>query len=220
MSIGKEQAERDWSRGWLLLVPLLIGCSPSALQTGPAVSLPSGPARGSCESQGWYELAPASIEAQAATAAVFATVTYQAGFNGFGVFRAGSKHAEELEDVWPRLNEPRLQQLHEARIEPVDTASRHSLYWALGGTVGLAGGVGAAAAVENSNKSVAAVLGISGLVLGAVGVVGALVAQPTGQQQLEAEARRKLFFFPEDERAAVDRGVERNNLAVRQRCSR
>jgi len=56
--------------------------------------------------------------------------------------------------------------------------------------------------------------------MGVVGVVGALVAQPSGQDQLEADARRQLFLFPEDERAAVDRGVDRSNLATRNRCAR
>jgi len=151
---------------------------------------------------------------------VLYTLTYEGQFNGLGVFRPGAKEPEELEDVWPRLNEPRLQQLHEARIEPVDAASRRSVYWAVGGLVGMLGGIAGAAAVGDSNPSVAATLGISGLAMGVVGVVGALVAQPSGQDQLEADARRKLFFFPEDDRAAVDRGVDRSNLATRNRCAR
>ena len=197
-----------------------MGCGSSALRTGPAVPLPSGPARGACESQGWYELAPASIHTRATTAGVLYTLNYEGQFKGLGVFRPGSKEAQELEDVWPRLNEPRLQELHEARIEPVDAASRRSVYWALGGMVGMLGGISGAAAVADSNRSVAIALGISGLAMGVVGVVGALVAQPSGQDQLEADARRQLFLFPEDERAAVDRGVDRSNLATRNRCAR
>src|SRR6187431_349316 len=172
MTMAAVLARRQRRAGAMLAValvtPLLIGCGPSALRTGPAVPLPSGPARGSCESQEWYELAPASIHTRAATAGVLYTLTYEGQFNGLGVFRPGAKEPEELEDVWPRLNEPRLQQLHEARIEPVDAASRRSVYWAVGGLVGMLGGIAGAAAVGDSNPSVAATLGISGLAMGVV----------------------------------------------------
>ena len=60
---------------------------------------------------------------------------------------------------------------------------------------------------------------VTGLGLSVVGIVGALVAQPSGQEQLEAEARSRLFLFPEDDRAAVDRGVDRSNLAARAHCT-
>ena len=209
-----------WGLALASLPWLLLGCGPSAIRTGQALSLPSGAPQGTCERQGFYELAPARITTHAATAGVTYTDLYQADFNGLGVFRPGSNQPEELEDVWPRLNEPRLQQLHEARIEPVDAASRRSLYWALGGLVGLAGGIAGAAALGDSHQEAAAVVGISGLAMGVVGVVGALVAQPSGQEELAADARRKLFFFPEDDRAAVLRGVDRHNLATHSHCAR
>jgi len=215
--------ERRFGRACLgvaLSASLSMGCGPSAVRTGPTVPLPTGAPRTACESKDWYELAPASLNATAATAGIGYNVYYQGQFNGLGVFRPGAKEPEKLEDVWPRLSEPRLQQLHEARIEAVDAAAYRSLYWALGGLAGLAAGVGGAVALSDSHPNLAAASGITGLALSVVGVVGALVAQPSGQEQLEAEARTKLFLFPEDDRAAVDRGVDRSNLAARASCAR
>ncbi|HVU02870.1 MAG TPA: hypothetical protein VHE30_14015, partial [Polyangiaceae bacterium] len=58
----------------------------------------------------------------------------------------------------------------------------------------------------------------SGLVLGVVGIVGALAAQPSGYDQLEADARRKLFLPKEDDLVAIERGADGANAAVRTRC--
>lgn len=189
------------------------------MRTGPTVPLPTGAPRSACERKDWYELAPASLNATAATAGIGYNVYYQGQFNGLGVFRPSAKEPEKLEDVWPRLSEPRLQQLHQARIDAVDAKEYRAVYWALGGLAGLAAGLGGAAALGDSHPNLAAASAITGLGLSVVGIVGALVAQPSGQEQLEAEARSRLFLFPEDDRAAVDRGVDRSNLAARARCT-
>jgi len=198
---------------------LLVACGPSALRTGPALALPSGPARSVCERVGWYEAAPVRVTAEGETAGVLFTTRYTQEFHGLGLFRPGQQQPEELDDVWPKLAEAPLQQKHELPIERVDAASRHSLYWALGGLGGMAAGIGGAVAVADSSRGAAATLGISGLVAGLVGVVGALVAQQSGADQLQADARRRLFIEGEDDFAAVRRGVERNNLNTRSQCA-
>ena len=190
------------------------------MRTGPALALPSGPARSACERVGWYEVAPARVTAQGETAGVFVTTHYSQDFRGLGLFRPGQHEPEELEDVWPKLAEGTLQRKHNLPIERVDAESRDSLYWALGGLGGMAAGLGGAVAVGDSNQGVAATLGISGLVAGLVGVVGALVAQPSGADQLQADARRRLLIQGEDDVNDVRRGVERNNLNVRNQCAR
>jgi hypothetical protein len=198
---------------------LLVGCGPSAMRTGPALALPSGPARGPCERVGWYEAAPTRVTAEGETAGVFFRTHYTQDFHGLGLFRLGQQKPEELEDVWPKLAEAPLQQKHEPPIERVDAAFRHSLYWALGGLGGMAVGIGGAIAVNNSNRGVATTLGISGLVAGLVGSVGALIAQPSGADQLQADARRRLFIEEEDDFEAVRRGVERSNVNTRNQCA-
>ena len=198
----------------------MVACSPSAVRLGPALAVPSGPPSNACERADFYEAAPARIVAEGATAGVFFNTYYHQDFQGVAVYRAGSKDPETLTDVWPKLNEPRLQQLHEARIEPVDRANRHAVYFALGGIVGLFGGLGTAAAIGDSNRGAATAFGISGLALGIAGAVAALVAQPSGADQLQADARARLFLPPEDDLNAVKRGVDHNNQQVRARCSR
>jgi len=173
-----------------------------------------------CERAEWYEAAPARIKAEGATAGVLFTTHFRQEFNGLALFRPGSSDPEPLDDAWQKLAEPELQQLHEARIETVNAAHRHSLYWALGGLGGMAVGIGGAVAVSDSSKEGAAALGIGGLVIGIAGVVGALVTQPSGPDQLHADARRKLFIEGEDDFKAVGRGVERSNLRRRISCSR
>ena len=199
---------------------LLAGCGPSALRTGPVLALPSGPPQSECERMGWYEAAPARVTAEGETAGVFVNMHYAQEFDGIGLFRPGAHKPEELEDVWPRLAETPLQKKHEVPIDRVETQEWHSVYWALGGIGGLAAGIGGAIAVGNSNRAVSTTLGITGLVAAAVGVVGALVAQPSGADQLQADARRRLFIEGEDDMTAVRRGVERNNVNTRNQCAR
>lgn len=210
----------EWCVGLIGLSGLLlVGCGPSAMRTGPVFALPSGPPQNACERMGWYEAAPARVTAEGATAGMFVTTHYIQEFNGVGLFRPGAQKPEALEDVWPKLAEAPLQQKHDIPIERVDAQGRHAVYWALGGLAGLTAGIGGAVAVGDSNRPVSAALGISGLVAATVGVIGALVAQPSGADQLQADARRRLFIAGEDDMSAVRRGVERNNADTRAQCS-
>lgn len=187
-------------------------------RVGPPIALPNGAPQSACEREGWYELAPAKIQSQATTAGIGYNTIYTKIHVGAAIFPVGENDPEKLKDLWPQMSERTLQLKHEARIQPVDDAAQTSLYWALGGLAGFAGGVGVAAATENESKTTAAIFGVSGLALGLVGVVGALVTQPSGLDQLEAEARRKLFFPREDDLTAVARGVNRINGTRRQQC--
>ena len=92
------------------------------------------------------------------------------------------------------MAERTLQLKHEARIKLFDDTALTSLYWALGGLAGLVGDVGIAAATEKDSKTTAALFGVSGLAIGLVGGIGVLATQPSGADELEAKARRKLFF--------------------------
>lgn len=216
--------DRVGARGvgqWLLISVLGlsgVACAPSAIRTGPTIALPNGNALNACERAEWYEPAPAKLDTQAQTAGVIFNTIHVGHFEGVAVFKTADGKPQELEDVWPRLNEPRLQQLHEARIQTVDDANNRAVYWALGGLGGMVVGLGGAAAVADSNKDAAIGLGVGGLVAGLVGVVGALIAQPSGEEQLGAEARRKLFLEGEDDMTAVRRGVDRANASARTRC--
>lgn len=205
---------------WLasVLSVLVVACSPSAMRTGPALPTSLGEARNGCERERWYEVAPAQVRAEGATAGVPFTTLYFQDRRGLGLFRAGGSTPQDLEDAWPKLHEPELERRHVARIEPVDADARTSLYWALGGLAGLGAGLGTAAAVQDSNKGAAAVFGVSGIALGLVGVIGALATQPSGARQLEADTRRRLFLQGEDDLEAVKRGVDRNNAQVRAAC--
>ncbi len=197
----------------------LVACGgPQLGRTGPAQSLPNGPPRTSCERGDWHELVPARVKSTVMTAGVGYNTVYTKTHEGLGVFSLGDDEPEKLEDLWPRLSEPRLQQQHQSRIRPVDDASKRSLYWALGGLAGMVGGVGLAAAMSKDSPEAAGAFGVTGLVVGLVGVVGALVTQPSGHDQLEAEARRRLFIPGEDDMVAVARGVNRVNGSQRKHC--
>src|SRR5258708_10756920 len=126
--------------GRVLLALWCVGCTPSAVRAGAPIVLPSGQAQNACERTGWYEATPARLVAEGESSAVIVTIQYRREFRGLALFRPGNSEPETLSDVWPKLDDPRLQRLHDARIEQVDAAEMRSLYWAGGGLVGMAGG--------------------------------------------------------------------------------
>jgi hypothetical protein len=197
----------------------LIGCDGTTFgRIGPPVKLPNDPPRSACEREEWYSLAPARVKAQGVTVGVGYNTVYSKNYEGVGVFQGDDDDPESLDDVFENMKEPALEKSHNARIEPVDDASARSTYWALGGIVGMFAGVGTAAAVEKESGTTAAVFGLSGLAIGIVGVIGALAAQPSGEDQVEADARRRLFLRGEDPALPVVRGVDRANADLRRRC--
>ncbi len=197
----------------------LVGCAgPQVGRIGPAVALPNGPPRNDCERNDWYELAPTRVQATGATAGVLFNTHYSQLVDGLGVFRHEENDPEDLEDVWSRMDEPVLQRKHQARIEPVDAAHQRTLALSLGGlAVGLTG-IGIAAAVGDQDRTLATITGVTGLAALVVGTIGALASQPSGEEQLYADARRKLFIAGEDDRVAVERGVNKANSRRRRRC--
>jgi hypothetical protein len=202
-----------------LLCAAVTGCGGAHYgRIGPPVALPNGPPRTSCEREEWYYAARARVLAQGTTAGVFFNTHYFQAHEGLGVFRTGHKDPQDLDDVLPRMREPKLRRLHEARIEPVDAAERRSLHWALGGLFGLFAGIGAAAALQDESEEVATAAGVTGLAAGIVGVAGALAAQPSGEDQVYADARRKLFILHEDDLRAVARGINTVNSQRRRKC--
>ncbi len=182
------------------------------------LALPGGNPETMCERENWYELVPAQVTAEAAIAGAQVNEFYFKEYRGLGVFRLNRDKPEQLPDLWRSLNEPALERQHQAWIDPVDSANRRTIYWAVGGLVGLFGGLGTAAAIQKDSKAGAVALGITGLAVGLVGAVGALASQPPARDQLEADAHRQLFFDDEDDRSAVERGVDRLNAQVRQQC--
>ncbi len=175
---------------------------------GPAVPLTIGDPGDACEQEGWLELAPAEVR-QWGTSAVY---------EGFGLFRPGQRHPEDLERVVDRLQEPTLS-ARMARIRRTDAASYRSLYWSAGvGLGGMTVGLGTGAALNDRNHAAATVFAIGGLALGLVGVIGALVTMPPEQKQLDADAGHYVFFDAQD-LPAVMRGTERADQAVRQTCT-
>ncbi len=193
-----------------------LGCQSTQFgKIGPAYPLPNGSPKTQCEREQWLELAPARVQATGMTAGVGFNTYYTQVNEGVGVFRPSSNDPEDLEELLPKLGQPELASRHQARIEPVDAASRRSIYWSLGGLAALFGGVGVAAAVQKDSPSTAAGFGVTGIVLGLVGVVGALASQPSGRDQLYADARRKLLIPGEDDMKAAAHGI--NDLDGRHR---
>ncbi len=180
--------------------------------------MPTGQPRSTCEREQWYELAPARVRATGMEAGFNYNTHYSQLWEGYGVFRTSENDPEDIEDLWPAMEEPELQERHQAWIDPVDDAHRSSFYWSLGGLAGLFGGLGIAVAVSDQSGGAAAAAGITGVVAGLVGAIGALVAQPSGIDQLNADARRKLFIPGEDDMNAVARGIDRVNGKRRHGC--
>ena len=181
--------------------------------------LPNGVPRTECEREEWYDLAPARIEATGYTAGLLYNTHFTQVQDGVGVFRHSSQEPEDLEDVWPKMAEPVLEREHEARIAPVDAAERRTTYWALGGLTGLFGGIITAAAIQDQSQTAANVIGISGVVIGLVGVAGLLASQPSGEDQLYANTRRKLLISGEDDLVAAARGIDAANARRRRDCN-
>ncbi|HEY3499206.1 MAG TPA: hypothetical protein VGK73_31160 [Polyangiaceae bacterium] len=184
---------------------------------GP-VPLANGAPRTQCERGQWYELVPARVQARGMTNSIFWDTTYRGVREGYAVFPHGGGEPKVLEPLWPVMSEPELAQLHQSRIDPVDDAERASLYWLLGGIVGAGAGIGIGMAVLDESEEAGAALILSGVGLAIVGLVGGLVAQPSGRDQVEANARRKLLIPREDDLYAAARGVDRMNARRRSQC--
>jgi len=193
------------------LAAALVGCV-HARRVSPAFLLPAAEPQNACERERWLEL----VTAEYRPAVVFhpGPRTYE----GLGVFPLNAAAPEDLEKVFPRMDDFALQGQHEERIQPTDTANRRSLAVLLIGAGGMAAGVGVAAALNDSHHDAANVFGVSGLAIGLVSVIVGLILAPSEKALLDAEARHKLFFEDEDDTDAVERGVNRANLATRQAC--
>jgi hypothetical protein len=203
-----------------LLFSHLVACG-SGVQVGRIgrpTTLSSGAPQNSCEREKWVELAPARVVAEGMVSGVMVDTYYRQVNEGFGVFEIDSNDPEDVEDLWADMNEPELEKEHMKSITPVDDAFMDTIYWSLGGLAGMFGGLGIAVAVQEESGEAAAVAGISGLVIGLVGVIGALASQPSGPDQVYADARRTLFIPEEDDVQSVERGVDRINIKQRTRC--
>jgi hypothetical protein len=205
-------------RVWVSVVGLgILGSAcggPQLGRIGPPIPLPNGTPRNACESEEWLELAPARLNVILPAG----TVSYSQLHEGAGVFQTGDDQPTPLEDLWPKLQEPQLMRRHQARIEPTDAKSRRAAYWLLGGLVGLGAGVGTGIAVRDESKSTSdALIGV-GIGLGSVGLLMELLTMPSPEEQLAANARRRLFKPREDDLLAVARGVDRANANRRRQC--
>lgn len=178
---------------------------------GEPLMVTSEKARDACEQRQWYEL----TETRATAVAVDESRDLHFGF---AVFEAQEESPEELEDLWLEMHEPALQRAHEARIEPTDRATRHTLYWSLGGIVGMGAGLTGGMLLEEHQTASIAVAS-TGFVIGVVGIVGALLSMPSGHALEQADARRRMFVPEEDDMAAATRGVNRLNETRRADCA-
>jgi hypothetical protein len=120
------------------------GAGPQLGRIGAPISLPNGEPRSTCENEGWYELAPTRIETHTVRGGGNVQTHYFQLHEGVGVYRPHEEDPQDLENVWPSLRQPGLQQAHQARIQPVDDASTAATWWFVAGLIGLGGGLGAA----------------------------------------------------------------------------
>jgi hypothetical protein len=204
------QARRG-ARALVVFAAALVGCA-QARRASPAYPLPAGPPQNACERGDWLELVV--TEYRPAPGFPARSKTY----SGLGVFRLDAADPEDLEKLFPRMEEPDLRAPHEARIRPTDAASRRALVSVLIGGGALVVGLGTAAALNDRNHDAANVFGVSGLAIGLIGSVVALILAPSEEARMDAEARHNLFLEGEDDMGAVERGVNRANQATRQAC--
>lgn len=200
---------------------LLVGCGGPGMRVGrigEPVPLPSGPPENRCEVEGWHELAPTRVIGEGVTAGFGYQTQYSQVWEGHGVYRPGDEEPLELPPLLPAMKEPDLMRVHMAPIEEVEDAEAATLGWSLGslGVLGL--GIGVAAGIQGSSPTGAAVAGVGGVVLGLTALVIALAEQPSGAEQVEADAKRQLFATPKEDWQAVQRGVDRLNLRQRLQC--
>ncbi|RKG97917.1 hypothetical protein D7X74_40570 [Corallococcus sp. CA047B] len=92
------------------------------------------------------------------------------------------------------------------------------MYWALGGLTGGVAGIGAGAALVNTNSTAAMVAIGTGLVACVVGTVGAYASYPSLNDSLNASARDRLLFPYREDLAAGARGVNTLNGERRRSC--
>src|SRR6516164_744510 len=137
----------------------LAGCAsgPQLGRLGQPLPLPNGGPRSACEREGWYEVVPTRIETSTMRGGGSVQTYYYQRQEGLGVYRSQQEDPENLEGVWPRIEEPGLQHAHQKRIQPVDSASTTATWWFITGLVGLAAGLGTAAAIQKESKTGAAV---------------------------------------------------------------
>lgn len=109
-------------------------------------------------------------------------------------------------------------QRHQARIAPVDASIRTAGYWFWGGLAGFGVGLGTGLAVRSESKDISNGFIASGIGLGVIGLVAAYIAAPSPEDQLGAQARRKLFKAGEDDIVAVARGIDHANGQRRLAC--
>ncbi|RKH35574.1 hypothetical protein D7Y13_40475 [Corallococcus praedator] len=201
------------------LCTLLVGCAGGgAARIGSPLPLPNGGPRTDCEREGWYDLAPARVQAKTASYNLAYSIHYTQDHVGLGVFKVGNDKPEALDDLWPRLSEPELQRSHEERLEPVKSAHRKVTFWSLASLTGSIAGLGVGAALADSEPTGAAVVAISGLVVGLVGIVGAVTSGPTVKDALNANARDRLLIPGEDDLTAGARAINTLNGERRLRC--
>lgn len=185
---------------------------------GASVPLPNGAPVNACEVHDWRELAPTRVIAEGTTTGGLVTTQYTAVVEGQGVYRPGEKEPLDLVPLLPAMGEPDLARAHMAPIENVDDKEAAVLGWTLGSLGGMGLGLGIAAGIGDKNPTAAAVAGVSGLAFGLVALVVALASQPSGDEQLRADAYRHVFVPKLEDWTAVQRGVDHLNTARRQQC--
>jgi len=207
-----------------ILLLALVGTSCRGVTTvrmGEPVALQSGPARNECEAEDWYELVPAQSFSSGAdeTGRGYGWVEYTTisrSAPGYAVFRPGEDSPEELKNVFPKMNEPALEQAHMQRIDGIlsrESRSRNMVLW--GGVAAIGSAILMGATWDS--EALSWTFGIATFASLGVMLWGA-VSQPSASERTFANLRKTTLLPDEDNLTAAQRGVNHANQTTRSEC--
>jgi len=206
----------------LLLALLATSCrGVTTVRMGEPVTLQSGSPRNECEAAGWYELVPAQSFSSGSdeTGGGYGWVEYTTisrSAPGYAVFRPGEDSPEELKNVFPEMNEARLETAHMQRIQGIlssESRSRNMVLW--GGAAAIGSAILMGATWDSEALSLA--FGIATFASLGVMVWGAVI-QPSATERTFANIRKTTLLPGEDDLTAAQRGVAHANQTTRSDC--
>jgi hypothetical protein len=214
-----------------IVLVLLCGCSGvSVIRDAPPLRLDGGAPLSECERDGYLEIARALVIATATSTTTDAwghTHGQSREAKGLAIFRIGAAYAENLNELLPRMGDPRLAAIHLQRTSSIESRSTTAdvLSYGGGAVAIVAGGAflgifaGRSAEGDSSfTPAMSVSLGLAGAGLVAA-IVGEIV-RPSLSEQTYAGVRRYLLLPGEDDLDSAAAQVERHNLDVREQCGR
>jgi hypothetical protein len=220
------------------LVFLFAGCAGvTTVPLGAPTQLPSGAPQGECEREGFLELTPARGFASGshetpAGYGVTQVTTVESTAEGVALYRPGGDEALPLVEILPGLAEPALSDGHLRRIAPILKKEQKRKAWFKVSLVGAgisllgAGALITASsleldeAVKEPVQLAGASAALGGVTFQMIATLISIAYRPTAQEQTFAGLRGYLLLPGEDDLQAAERGVERHNAEVRERCKR